>query len=194
MLIISTCLDFRAHLHKWFLWNTFLSLYVRVKWISSQKDSRGMIRQSSLGKLVLFLPCWQNSEYCKLQISLWVILVKWKLNSVHHDFTALLARLRVCRWLCLIPLVGLVELFTGDQHPNTCAICGTWLPYLFQQCHVVVIRPWCETLLLPQTSIWHFSPQIMPPEWDGDQGNSLSAVGWSRAKQMITQAHLSGTA
>lgn len=142
--------------------------------------------------MALFPPCWQNSQYCKLQISLWIILGKWKLNSVHHDFTALLARLRVCKWLCFIPLLGLVELLTGDQSPNMYAISSTWLPYLFQQCYVVVIRPWCEMLLPPQSSIWHFSPQIKPTEWDGGQENSLRIVRWSTAKHVIKQAHLSG--
>lgn len=64
-----------------------------------------------------------------------------EIKCVRHDFTALLAKLRDCRWLCLVPLLGLVELLTGDQYSDTCVISGTWLPYLFQQCHVVVRRP-----------------------------------------------------
>ena len=119
------------------------------------------------------------------QNSLWVIQRKLTLNTEHHNFTALLARVghpdgidssgSTSLWASRSPLLGIIS-------------SSTWLPYLFQQ------RSCCnhKTLMRDDGTASSirmvFQSLFKTFKRSKDSGNSLDKTGWNRTKHAIKWA------
>lgn len=110
------CLGFRAHLAKCFLWNTFLSLWVRATWISNQTDSRVWLARV----------CRINSVY---QRSVLHMLTKFTTLQITKCTLGYSGEIKIkywTLWLCCPP--GL-------------AWASRWHPFIYQDVTVGLMEP-----------------------------------------------------